>query len=194
MYSAPWFVVLIYIYIIYVYTTLAIRHLPKGLDTFAIDIIIWLLRWNILVEVEFYLIDTRSFNSSDDCKEEVNLENNGSEQMETVRSEKGFFTQQALVRDQALLECLKPYLDGNTSMSEIVYQLATQIDSGCRRLSFEEGISKDYNAIDGTVTRDEDGVYSSSSIPMFSVNADDILALVARSNNRIIVHTRLVGL
>ena len=79
-------------------------------------------------------------------------------------------------------------------MSEIVYQLATQIDSGCRRLSFEEGISKDYNAIDGTVTRDEDGVYSSSSIPMFSVNADDILALVARSNNRIIVHTRLVGL
>ena len=176
------------------YTTLAIRHLPKGLDTFAIDIIIWLLRWNTLVEVELYLIDTRSFNSSDDCKEEVNLENNGSEQMETVRPEKGFFTQQALVRDQALLECLKPYLDGNTSMSEIVYQLATQIDSGCRRLSFEEGISKDYNAIDGTVTRDEDGVYSSSTIPMFSVNADDILALVARSNNRIIVHTRLVGL
>lgn len=194
MYSAPWFVVLIYIYIIYVYTTLAIRHLPKGLDTFAIDIIIWLLRWNTLVEVELYLIDTRSFNSSDDCKEEVNLENNGSEQMETVRSEKGFFTQQALVRGQALLECLKPYLDGNTSMSEIVYQLATQIDSGCRRLSFEEGISKDYNAIDGTVTKDEDGVYSSSTIPMFSVNADDILALVARSNNRIIVHTRLVGL
>ena len=176
------------------YTILAIRHLPKGLDTFAIDIIIWLLRWNILVEVELYLIDTRSFNSSDDCKEEVNLENNGSEQMETVRSEKGFFTQQTLVQDQALLECLKPYLDGNTSMSEIVYQLATQIDAGCRRLSFEVDISKDYNAIDGTVTRDEDSVHSSSTIPMFSVNADDILALVARSNNRIIVHARLVGL
>ena len=159
MYSAPWFVVLIYIYIIYVYTTLAIRHLPKGLDTFAIDIIIWLLRWNILVEVELYLIDTRSFNSSDDCKEEVNLENNGSEQMETVRSEKGFFTQQALVRDQALLECLKPYLDGNTSMSEIVYQLTTQIDSGCRRLSFEEGISKDYNA----KTKGDDGVLCMAS-------------------------------
>ena len=184
--------------------TIAIKHLPKGLDTFAIDIIIWLLRWNILVEVEVYLVDTQLYSKFDDydactgvaVDEEIEQE---------VRTEKSISTQHVLIQDQALLDRLKPYLDGNTPMSEILYQLAAQIDAGCRRLSFDndninEVIVKGINTDNGSIvmgTGDDNSVTSSSTsgaIPMFSVNAEDVLALVARSNSRIIINMRPVGL
>ena len=89
-------------------------------------------------------------------------------------------------------------------MSEILYQLATQIDAGCRRLSFDndhtvEGLTKctSTGTVGGIYVGDDDSVAStntSGTIPMFSVNADDVLALVARSNNRIITNVRPVGM
>ena len=182
----------------------AIKHFPKGLETFAIDVIIWLLRWNILVEIEMYLIDTFLYSKLDDfetCKDD-----SADEQTDRrMCTEKHIFTQHALIQDQALLDRLKPYLDGNTPMSEILYLLATQIDAGCRRLSFNANDNGVENVVrgtgrggsSGTFTRDDDSVNSSSTsstIPMFSVNADDILALVARSKSRIIVNARPVGL
>lgn len=180
-----------------------IKHLPKGLDTFAIDIIVWLLRWNVLVEVEMYLIDTSSYSKLDDY--EVCTDENIDEHIERgVQTGRSISTQHALIQDQALLDRLKPYLDGKTPMSEILYQLATQIDAGCRRLSFDndhtvEGLTKctSTGTVGGIYVGDDDSVAStntSGTIPMFSVNADDVLALVARSNNRIITNVRPVGM
>ena len=183
---------------------IVIKHLPKGLDTFAIDIIIWLLRWNILVEVEVYLVDTHLYSKFDDYDACTGATIDDQIEQE-VRTEKSISTQHVLIQDQALLDRLKPYLDGNTPMSEILYQLAAQIDAGCRRLSFDndninEGIVKGINTDNGsafTMAGDDNSVTSSSTsgaIPMFSVNAEDVLALVARSNSRIIINMRPAGL
>ena len=86
-------------------------------------------------------------------------------------------------------------------MSEMLYLLATQIDAGCRRLFFDANDDDTETLMKGAsgtstargITGDDDSVSSSSTttaIPMFDVNVDDILALVARSKNRIIVNRR----
>ena len=200
----------IYIYIIdllhkyhisvHTFVIAAIKHFPKGLDTFAVDVIIWLLRWNIIEEIEIYLIDTLLFSKLDDYEDGKD----GSIDQPTergIRTEEHIFTQHALIQDEALLDRLKPYLDGNTPMSEMLYLLATQIDAGCRRLFFDANDDDTETLMKGAsgtstargITVDDDSVNSSSNttaIPMFDVNADDILALVVRSKNRIIVNRR----